>query len=121
MTNQHFKYEINEGVFIENRHSLLWLNHNKQFKNAALSEQRLYILDRGYNIKKEPVYTLCFFPLSVLDHEHDNNLQYVLKEIMCTKDRKTGKYRVSDYFNALKRSEHFLLTEVEEKWIIRSF
>lgn len=117
----HFKYEINERVFIENRHSLNWLNNSNQFKNAALQEQKLFILDRGLSVKKEIIYTLSFFPLLNVKHEYDTNLKYLLKEIMCSKDKETGKIRVVDYFDALKRSELFLLTNVSEDFIINKF
>jgi len=120
MTEQHFKYQINEKIYIENRHNLNWLNHNTQFKKAAFSEQPLFILNRTRNSKNEPTYTLCFFPIYCVDHDYENNMQYLLKEIMTSKN-KEGKVKVCDYFQALKKAELFMLVDVPEHQIIKDF
>lgn len=120
MVEQHFKYQINEKVYIENRHNLNWLNHNAQFKKAAFSEQPLFILSRTRDSKNEPVYTLCFFPIDNVEHDHENNMQYLLKEIMTSKD-KNGKVKVGDYFKAVKKAELFMLVDVPEYHIIKDF
>lgn len=120
MVEQYFKYEVNDKVYIENRHSLNWLNHNNQFKKAALSEQPLFILSRTRNSKNEPVYTLCFFPVYNVEHKYENNMQYILKEVMTNKDS-NGKVKVGDYFKAVKNAELFMLADVLEEQIIKDF
>lgn len=77
-------------------------------------------MDRIVNEKEEVSYTLSFFPI-LEQHNYETNLAFVLNEIMCTKDKKTGKVKVSDYFSAFQRTSNFILTNVPESAIIASY
>lgn len=117
--DKYFKFHIKDRVYINNTLNLSWLK-SPEFLQAAHAEQPLYILDRTANENGEVFYTLSFFPV-IIEHNFETNLAYILNEIMCSKDKETGKVRVSDYFSAFQRSKHFILTEVQESAIIRSY
>lgn len=117
--DQFFKNNIGDRIYIDNRKNTTWVT-SPSFIQAIHSEQLLYIIDRNLNEKEEPVYTLSFFPI-IEEHDYDTNLKFILKEIMCAKDKKTGKIKVSDYFSAFQRTEIFLLTNVPESAIIASY
>lgn len=114
-----FSFKVGERVFIDNRKNTTWIKH-KAFINATHSEQPLYVIDRIVSESEIVSYTLSFFPV-VTEHSYETNLAFVLNEIMCTKNKTTGKVNVSDYFSAFQRAENFILTNVPSDVIIQKY